>query len=104
MNHSEEKVMASTLKTTYQGWHITVRCLKFRARANTGGNADSYTASGRAVRENDAADGDWTDARPQVATLGGRIFNTTGSCAQVLLAEMTVMLDALKKLPAPAQR
>jgi hypothetical protein len=104
MNHSEEKVMGSTLKTTYEGWHITVRCLKFRARANTGGNANSFTASGRAVRENQAEDGEWTDARPQVVTLGGRIFDTTANCAQVLLAEMTVMLDALKKLPVPAVR
>ena len=87
------------LKTTHKGWSITVRCLKFRARANMQGSGDSFTASGRAVLHDVGNDGDWTDARPQVVTLGGRIFDTTATCSQVLLAEMRVMLDALRKVP-----
>lgn len=87
------------LKTTYQGWSITVRCLKFQARANMRGDGDSFTASGRAVLHDAANDGAWTDARPQVITLRGRIFDTTATCSQVLLAEMRVMLDALRKTP-----
>ncbi len=92
--------MGATLRASYEGWDITVRCLKFRAKANTGGNGASFTASGRAVRRDAANDADWVDARPQVVTLGGRIFDTTATCAQVLLGEMTVLLDALKKIPA----
>lgn len=96
--------MSGILKASYDGWDITVRCLKFRARANTGGDGASFTASGRAVRHDAANDQDWIDARPQVVTLGGRIFDTTATCAMVLLEEMTIMLDALKKNPASALR
>lgn len=88
--------MDGTLRTNYKGWDITVRCLKFRARANTHGQP-SFTASGRAVLGDAANDGEWTDARPQVVTLGGRIFDTTTTCTQVLVAEIQVMIDALKR-------
>ncbi len=90
--------MDGTLRTNYKGWDITVRCLKFRARANTHG-LPSFTASGRAVLGHAANDGEWTDARPQVVTLGGRIFDTTATCTDVLVAEMQVMIDALKRTP-----
>ena len=93
--------MCGTLKSSYQGWEITVRCLKFHASANRHGQGDSYTASGRAVLRDTAQDAQWTDARPQVVTLGGRIFDSTATCAQVLHAEITIMLDALKKIAPP---
>ena len=90
--------MSETLRTSYQGWDITVRCLRFRSPANQGaGNQACYTASGRAVLHDVDGERDWTDSRPQVVTLGGRIFDTTATCAQVLLAEITVLIDALKR-------
>ncbi len=90
--------MSDTLRTSYEGWDITVRCLRFRSPANrAAGNEASFTASGRAVLSNTDAERNWTDSRPQVVTLGGRIFDTTATCAQVLLAEITVLIDALKK-------
>lgn len=91
--------MAGTMRTTYKGWDITVRCLKFRAPANTRGNLHTFTASGRAVLGDNASNGEWTDARPQVVTLGGRIFDTTATCAEVLTAEIQVLIDALKRTP-----
>lgn len=90
--------MTDTLKMRYDGWDITVRCLRFHSPQNHGqGGKHSYTASGRAVRHSAEDDGDWTDARPQVATLSGRIFDSTATCAEVLMAEMTVLIDALRK-------
>lgn len=90
--------MSDTMRTSYEGWDITVRCLRFRSPANrAAGDEASFTASGRAVLNNVAAERNWTDSRPQVVTLGGRIFDTTATCAQVLLAEITVLIDALKK-------
>lgn len=91
--------MPDTLKMSYDGWDITVRCLRFHAPRNLGeGSKHSYTASGRAVRQSNEGDASWTDSRPQVATLGGRIFDTTATCAEVLMAEMTVLIDALRKV------
>ncbi|MEJ7805578.1 MAG: hypothetical protein WKG03_06620, partial [Telluria sp.] len=91
--------MCDTLRTSYEGWDITVRCLRFRAGSGErNGNSGSFTASGRAVLKNAAEERAWTDSRPQVVTLGGRIFDTTASCAQVLLAELTVLIDALKRV------
>jgi hypothetical protein len=91
--------MCGTLKSSYQGWEITVRCLKFHAAANRRGQGESFTASGRAVLHDATYNAHWTDARPQVITLGGRIFDSTATCAQVLQAEMTILLDALKRIP-----
>ena len=100
--------MCDTLKTSYEGWNITVRCMRFNAASNGGdGNSGSFTASGRAVLKNADEERAWTDSRPQVVTLGGRIFDTTATCAQVLLAELTVLIDALKRVngvPARLQR
>ena len=91
--------MSETMRTSYEGWDITVRCLRFRAPANQGeGNSASFTASGRAVLRHADGDRHWTDSRPQVVTLGGRIFDTTATCAQVLLAEITILIDALKRV------
>ena len=86
--------MSDTLKTSYAGWDIKVRCLQFRSPAS---QRASFTASGRAVLRNADRERDWTDSRPQVVTLRGRIFDTTATCAQVLLAEITVLIDALKR-------
>jgi hypothetical protein len=63
------------------------------------GKGESFTASGRAVLHDATYNAHWTDARPQVITLGGRIFDSTTTCAQVLQAEMTILLDALKRIP-----
>ena len=91
--------MADTLRMSYDGWDITVRCLRFRSPENQGTSSKhSYTASGRAVRQSTVDDGTWTDSRPQVATLGGRVFDTTASCSEVLMAEMRVLIDALRKV------
>ncbi len=90
--------MSETLRTNYKGWDITVRCLRFRSPANQRvGKTDNYTASGRAVLRDAGSESDWTDSRPQVVTLGGRIFDTTATCGQALLAEITVLIDALKR-------
>lgn len=95
--------MSETLKTSYEGWDITVRCLRFRSPVNQrAGHGASFTASGRAVLRSADSEREWTDSRPQVVTLGGRIFDTTATCAQVLLAEITVLIDALKRGRAPA--
>lgn len=91
--------MAGTMKTTYKGWDITVRCLKFRAPENTGGAPASYTASGRAVLSDTSTNGEWTDPRPHVVTLSGRIFDTTAACTEVLTAEIQILIDALKRAP-----
>ena len=91
--------MAGTMRTTYKGWDITVRCLKFRAPANTGGALASFTASGRAVLSDTAANGEWTDPRPHVVTLGGRVFDTTSTCTAILVADMHILIDALKRAP-----
>lgn len=91
--------MAGTMRTTYKGWDITVRCLKYRAPANTAGALESFTASGRAVLTDNAANADWTDPRPHVVTLGGRIFDTTATCTAVLIAEIHILIDALKRAP-----
>ncbi len=91
--------MAGTMRTHYKGWDITVRCLKFRAHANTRGVQSSFTASGRAVLGDPSGNAEWTDARPQTVTLGGRIFDSTATCAEVLLAEIQIMIDALKRAP-----
>ena len=89
----------STMRTSHEGWSITVRCLRYRAKANISGPGHSFTASGRAVRQDSEGDHDWMDSRPQVVTLGGRIFDTTATCSEVLLAEITVLIDALKRRP-----
>ena len=95
--------MSETLKTTYEGWDITVRCLRSDSPANQrAGNGPSFTASGRAVLRRTDSERDWTDSRPQVVTFGGRIFDSTATCAQVLLAEITVLIDALKRGRSPA--
>lgn len=91
--------MGGTLKATYLGWDITIRCLKFRPPASMPGSGDRFTASGHAVLQDTASDGDWIDARIQVLSLHGKIYCTAAACAEVLLAEMRVLLDALRRLP-----
>ena len=98
--------MSDTLKMSYEGWDITVRCMRFQLAAHAGADGhpagkESYTASGRAIRLSDEGDDNWTDSRPQVATLNGRIFDTTATCAEVLMAEMRVLIDGLRKVDRP---
>lgn len=96
--------MSDTLKTSYDGWDITVRCMRFRVPMPKGeGGRNSYTASGWATRANDEGDTNWTDSRTQVATLGGRIFDTTATCADVLMTEMRALIDGLRRIDRPAR-
>lgn len=94
--------MGGTLKSSYMGWDITVRCLKFQAPDEVSGFADRFTASGHAVLQETATDSDWIDARIQVLTLHGQIFDTAAACADALLAQMRVLLDSLKRQPPRA--
>lgn len=94
--------MDGTLKSSYKGWDITVRCLKFQVPDKLPGLADCYTASGHAVLQDAATDGDWIDARIQALTLHGQIFDSAAACADALLAQMRELLDSLKRLPPRA--
>ena len=57
-----------------------------------------FTASAHAALQQPSKSGDiWVDARPQVVTLGERVFASGGQCLEVLFAEVKELIDALKK-------
>jgi hypothetical protein len=89
--------MSGTLKTSYRGWSIDVRCLQKQALNVGPRERRSFTATGHAVLHGEHDRREWVDSRPQIVTLGDRIFDTASVCSDVLLAEIKVLIDALKK-------
>jgi hypothetical protein len=92
--------MSYTETVLYRGWNITVRYLK---HSNSDPQAArSYTARAFAFL-NDASDERfWTDVHPQTLTIINSVFLSNKVCAQTLLAQIMVLIDALRKPPCPA--
>jgi hypothetical protein len=59
-----------------------------------------FSAVGYAVLRKDIAHpDDWVDPRPQTVTLGCREFSTETQCTEILMGEIRVLIDALRKSP-----
>jgi len=88
--------MSTPFQREYRGWNITIHCME---RVMTPESiTPTFTASAHATLLQPSKNGDiWVDARPQVVTLGERVFSTGGQCLEVLLAEVKELIDALKK-------
>lgn len=94
--------MTSTLNTTYRGWHIAVRCLPQPLVMAMSSAPQGFTATGRAVLHDSLDHSGWIDSRPQTVTLGERMYHTSAICTDVLLGEIRMLIDALKREPHAA--
>jgi hypothetical protein len=89
------------IRDVYRGWDILVCCTRPRRPVLNFLKRDvRFSAVGYAVLRKDIAHpDDWVDPRPQTVTLGCREFSTETQCTEILMGEIRVLIDALRKSP-----
>lgn len=88
--------MCHTEHCEYHGWNITVRCLHRVGGDNTV-PASTFTATATAELQIDQDPSYWIDPRLQVVTTGNRSFDSGAGSIEVLLIEVMLLIDALRK-------
>ncbi len=89
--------MSGTLRTSYRGWNIAVRCLSKGASAARTPSAGTHTATARASLSDADNRCEWIDPRPQTLMVLSRDFDTHTHCSQAVLAEIKILIDGLKR-------
>ncbi|MDL2354541.1 MAG: hypothetical protein QFF03_04725 [Pseudomonadota bacterium] len=89
--------MSRTLRTSYRGWEIATRCLPLPSLLGSVGRQRRFASSAHAVLFKDQCPDAWVDCRPQKISMGAQVHDTTTTCGEVLLAEMKLLIDGLKK-------
>jgi hypothetical protein len=89
--------MTGTLKTTYRGWHIAVKCVQQPVTVGMSSESERFTATGHAILHDALDYHAWVDWRPQIVTLGERIFHTSALSIDALHDEIRMLIDALKR-------
>lgn len=90
--------MPKSLRVSYQGWDITVCCTPCPKSLRQILSPSKYSAVGHArlmaASENSHA---WIDPRPQTVTLGARQFDSPEECTELLLNDIKLLIDVLRK-------
>lgn len=89
--------MSGRIKAFYRGWDITVRCMHTQRTGGPGSVPSTYTASALAVLRDKEDSDNWIDARSQRTTATDRVFENQSSCAETLLEEVKILIDAMRK-------
>lgn len=89
--------MNHTVHTEYRGWDITIRCMQKPRAAEDADQPPTFTASAHASLQEGMNVDDWVDPRLQVISSGNRRSTSHSHCAEMLLAEVKELIDALKK-------
>lgn len=95
-NCVERQIMCHTEHREYQGWNITVRC-SHRLGGDIAVVASTYTATATAELQAGQDPGYWIDPRLQLVTTGNRSFDSSAGSIEVLLIEVMLLIDALRK-------
>ncbi|MES2759897.1 MAG: hypothetical protein V4693_21200 [Pseudomonadota bacterium] len=89
--------MSGTLRTCYRGWNIAVRCLGKQSLPGKPARAGTHAATAHAYLQDSATRNEWIDPRPQSVVSGSRNFDTTACCSAAVLAEIKILIDALRR-------
>jgi hypothetical protein len=89
--------MTGKLKTNYRGWNIAVKCEQQPVSVGVTAEPERFTATGHAILHDALDYHAWVDWRPQIVTLGERIFDSSALSIDALLDEIRMLIDALKR-------